>query len=62
MQEREMERINIQKKQKSGTKNYSKFIKSQKVQGDQTCQAKISNLDKNAKANNMLFIRGTSKV
>lgn len=37
-------------------------MKLQKVQVDQSSQAKISNLNKNAKANNMLFIRETSKV
>ena len=36
-------------------------MKSQKVQVDQS-QAKIPNLNKNAKANNMLFIREISKV
>ena len=61
IQEREIEIIITCKKQKSGTKNYSKLMKSQKVQVDQS-QAKIPNLNKNAKANNMLFIREISKV
>lgn len=37
-------------------------MKSQKVQVDQSSQAKISNLNENAKAKNMLFIREISKV
>lgn len=37
-------------------------MKSQKVQVDQPSQAKISNPNKNVKANNMLFIRETSKI